>query len=65
MEKELYKRLLKIADNQEVSKGDIARHLGLTRAAVTKWNQQPPTFRRLEQIAKLLNVELEIVIKEN
>lgn len=61
----IYKNIKKICDERKISISQLERDSGLSNGAICKWKTTNPTVDNLKAVAKILNVTVDELLKED
>lgn len=59
----IYSRIKEICTKNKISIRSLEIEAGLSNGTVSKWNRVSPTVNKLISVAKILNVEIEELLK--
>lgn len=60
----LYNKIKEICRSKGISVTAVEKKAGLSRAAISKWNDSSPTVEKLQLVAKVLEVTLDDLLSE-
>lgn len=62
--KMIYDKIKKICKTEGISVATVEKKAGLSNGTICKWNKSNPTVDKLQAVAKILNVKIESLLKE-
>lgn len=58
----IYDKIKEICKEKGISVSSVEKEAGLGNGAISKWNESSPTLERLQAVANVLKVKLDVLI---